>query len=55
MALAQHLGMSATGGSDSHAQGDVGVCATRFSAKIEDLDDLVRELRMGRFAAVPIR
>ena len=24
MALAQHLGMSATGGSDSHAQGDVG-------------------------------
>ena len=55
LALAQHLGMSATGGSDSHARGDVGACATQFSAKIEGLDDLVRELRGGRFSAVAIR
>ena len=54
MALAQHLGISATGGSDSHARGDIGACATRFSAKIEGLDDLVRELQGGRFAAVPL-
>ena len=53
-ALAEHLGLGATGGSDSHTRGDVGKCATRFSAKIEGLDDLVKELKGGRFSAVPL-
>ncbi len=54
LALAEYLGLGATGGSDSHTQGDVGTCATRFSAKIEGLDDLIKELKGGRFSAVPL-
>ena len=45
--LAQALNLPSVGGSDSHSPGDLGVCATRFKARIRDLDDLISALRQG--------
>ena len=55
MELARRLGMGATGGSDSHAPGGVGACATEFDARISCLDDLIRELKGGRFRPVSLK
>ena len=40
-------GFAATGGSDSHLVSLIGLCATKFSACIKTIDDLVRELKTG--------
>ena len=53
MSLRMPLGMS--GGSDAHSLDDVGVCATEFERDIASLDDLIRELRAGRFRPVRLR
>ena len=45
--LAAALRLPAVGGSDSHAPGDLGACATRFSARIRNLDGLIAALRHG--------
>ena len=45
--LAQALNLPSVAGSDSHSPGDLGVCATRFKARIRDLDDLISALRQG--------
>ena len=45
--LAQELHLPLVGGSDSHSPGDLGVCATRFDARIRNLDDLISALRRG--------
>lgn len=47
--LAARLGKGATGGSDSHRLSDVGTYATRFEGNITCLDDLIRELKAGRY------
>ena len=52
--LAKGLGLKTTGGSDSHQAGDLGTCATRFENVIWGLDDLIRELKGGRFEALPL-
>ncbi len=54
-ALVAKYGYRATGGSDSHLVSLIGVCATRFDADIKDIDDLVRELKSGRYEAVDFR
>lgn len=53
--LGQRLGLKTTGGSDSHSTGDLGTYATRFSARVESLEDLVRELKEGRFCSVSLK
>ena len=53
--LGRRLGLTATGGSDSHGPGDLGVCATEFDARISSLDDLIRELKGGRFRPVSLK
>ena len=53
--LGQRLGLKTTGGSDSHSTGDVGTYATRFSARVDSLEDLVRELKEGRFCLETLR
>ncbi|MGQ9572479.1 MAG: CehA/McbA family metallohydrolase [Dehalococcoidia bacterium] len=50
--LCAHLGLPAVAGSDAHELRDVGTCATRFQHPIAGLEDLVRELKAGRFHAV---
>jgi predicted metal-dependent phosphoesterase TrpH len=53
--LCARLGLPAVAGSDAHEPSDVGICATRFQRTIADLEDLVRELKAGRFHAVNLR
>jgi predicted metal-dependent phosphoesterase TrpH len=52
--IARH-GYRAFGGSDSHLVSFVGVCATEFEADIRTTDDLVRELKSGRYRPVDFR
>lgn len=51
--LGELLGARTTGGSDAHRVSQLGTAATRFQHPITGLDDLIRELREGRFEAVP--
>jgi predicted metal-dependent phosphoesterase TrpH len=53
--LVVKFGYRATGGSDSHMVSLIGLCATRFEADIRTIDDLVRELKEGRYAPVDFR
>jgi predicted metal-dependent phosphoesterase TrpH len=54
-ALAARHGYRTFGGSDSHLVSFVGLCATEFEAEIRDVEDLVRELRGGRYRPVDFR
>jgi predicted metal-dependent phosphoesterase TrpH len=47
--LVDHMGVHGTAGTDSHQLSDVGKCATEFERRIETLDDLIVELKHGRF------
>jgi predicted metal-dependent phosphoesterase TrpH len=53
--LIQRFGYAATGGSDSHLVSLIGLCATRFSADVRSIDDLVRELKSGSYEPVDFR
>ena len=46
--LAHAVALPGVGGSDSHSPGDLGMCATQFKTRINDLDDLVTALRFGQ-------
>ncbi len=49
--LASRLRLHVSGGSDAHRLEQMGSAATRFQNKICNLEDLILELRMGRFEA----
>ncbi|HUO03573.1 MAG TPA: PHP-associated domain-containing protein [Candidatus Binataceae bacterium] len=53
--LISQFGYAATGGSDSHMVSLIGLCATRFTAYIKSIDDLVRELKEGDYEPVDFR
>jgi predicted metal-dependent phosphoesterase TrpH len=53
-ALCERLGMHATAASDSHSPSDIGRCATEFLRPIGGLDDLIGELKAGRFRPVAL-
>ena len=53
--LVAHYSYGAIGGSDSHLVSLIGLCATRFDAKIQSMDDLVRELKTGAYEPVDFR
>jgi predicted metal-dependent phosphoesterase TrpH len=53
-ALCDHMNMPGTGGTDSHSRTDIGRCATRFEREIASLDELIVELRAGRFEAADL-
>ena len=53
--LCEMMDLPGTGGTDSHAIGDIGKCATYFEAEIRDERDLIRELKARRFHAVDLR
>ncbi len=52
--LCDLLGMRGTAGTDAHARVDIGRCATEFQRKIETIEDLIEELRAGRFRPVEL-
>ncbi len=49
LAVARYLGKPVVGSSDAHAPMEVGHYVTIFEAEVRGLDDLLRELRAGRF------
>jgi predicted metal-dependent phosphoesterase TrpH len=49
--IASDLGLPGTGGSDAHAIWQVGKCVTVFERDINNQEELLRELREGRFKA----
>jgi predicted metal-dependent phosphoesterase TrpH len=53
--LIAKYGFASTGGSDSHLVSLIGLCATRFTAEIKDVEGLVRELKTGAYEAVDFR
>ena len=50
--VAKRFEMSGTGASDAHRLEDLGTFATEFQRPVEDLDDLIREIKTGRFSPV---
>ena len=46
--------MRGTAGSDAHARTDIGRCATYFERDIHDIEELIEELKAGRFRAVDL-
>ena len=53
--LAARLGLPAAAASDAHERKDIGCCATEFQHKITNLEDLITELRAGRFKPAVLR
>jgi len=48
----ERLGLSGVGGSDAHSPLSVGRCYTRFEREVASVEELVAELKAGRFRAV---
>ena len=53
--LASRLGLQIFGGSDAHRLEQMGTAATRFQGEVGCLEDLILELRLGRFEAVALQ
>lgn len=53
--LGERLGFPGTGGSDAHSIDDIPSFATEFSREIHSLEELIAELKAGRFRAVDLR
>lgn len=53
--LCRKLGLKAAGGSDAHQLTDIPSSATEFDAEITCVDDLIGELKAGRFRPVDLR
>jgi len=51
----KRLKLKGVGGSDCHEIPDIGTCATEFQREIRDIDDLITELKAGRFRAIDLR
>ena len=50
--LARRLNQHTTGGTDAHEAADIGHAATYFKREIKSLDELIIELKAGRFRAL---
>ena len=53
--VAARLSLPTVAASDAHERKDIGRCATEFERKITGLEDLITELKAGRFRAVILR
>lgn len=52
--LCAYMEMPGTAGTDSHSRSDIGRCATNFERDIHNIEDLIEELKAGRFDAVDL-
>ena len=50
--LARRLNQHTTGGTDAHEAADIGHAATYFEREIQSIDELIIELKAGRFRAL---
>ena len=53
--VSQRVNLKGVGTSDAHQDHDIGRYATRFERKISGVEDLIRELKAGRFRPEPLR
>jgi PHP-associated len=53
-ALCEFMKMPGTAGTDSHSRSDIGRVATHFERDIHDVEELIAELKAGRFDAVDL-
>ena len=53
--LCRQLNLKGTGGSDAHSLSDIPSCATLFERKISNVEELIAELKTGRFRAIDLR
>lgn len=53
--LSQRLKLKGTGGSDAHQLTDIPSCATFFERNISSVQELITELKAGRFRPVDLR
>ncbi|MBI2846315.1 MAG: PHP domain-containing protein [Chloroflexi bacterium] len=53
--VCQNLKKKGTASSDAHAPSDLGICATYFERKIQSLQELIQELKAGRFYPFDLR
>jgi predicted metal-dependent phosphoesterase TrpH len=53
--VAARLSLPTVAASDAHERKDIGRCATEFEREITGLEDLITELKAGRFRAVILR
>ena len=53
--LGGRLGTNMTAGSDAHKVEQIGTAATQFERPVTCLEDLIRELREGRYHPVDLR
>lgn len=53
--LSRRLSVNMTAGSDAHKVEQIGTVATKFQRPVSCLDDLIRELREGRYSPVDLR
>ena len=53
--ISERLGLRATGGSDAHQISDIPTSATVFERDVRNLEDLIRELKAGRFRPADLR
>lgn len=51
----EQLGITSTGGSDSHDLSTIGNCCTEFDVKIETIEDVVEAIRDNQCRGLPIR
>lgn len=52
--LCDYMKMAGTAGTDSHSRSDIGRCATEFERDVRDVEELIEELKAGRFKAVDL-
>ena len=55
MEVSRRLFLPGSAGSDAHIPQDIGLCATVFENEIRSEEDLVRELKLGKFTALDRR
>ncbi|MCH7865694.1 MAG: hypothetical protein IIC56_10845 [Proteobacteria bacterium] len=53
--LGGRLNINMTAGSDAHKVEQIGTVATEFHRPVSGLEDLIRELREGRYRPVDLR
>lgn len=53
--LCRRLNLKGIGGSDAHSISDIPSCATLFERKVSNVEELITELRAGRFRAIDLR
>lgn len=53
--LCRRLNLKGIGGSDAHSISDIPSCATLFERKVGNVEELITELRAGRFRAIDLR